>query len=217
MRNVLVVYSLVQHPVRQTIRDALEAFEDYSDARCFFLNLAVRRNPWWLRRVRFDAIILHATFLCTRCEIRHHSCASWSERGGSRGVAEPRSRCPQDEFLRSRMVEGFADSLGSTTVFSGRVALDLAAALSESRGPRRDLAGPDDGSLHPRTVARIGRIVESSPERPIDIGYRAWSAEPWLGRHGALKVRIAEAVERAARRGGADRRPDTGLGHADGG
>ena len=197
MRNVLVVYSLVQHPVRQTIRDALEAFEDYSDARCFFLNLAVRRNPWWLRRVRFDAIVFHTTFLSTRWN--PPSFLRELERaGGLKGSGRTAVALPQDEFLRSRMVESFADSFGIDHIFSVG-SPSTWPQLYPNLGGRVGISQVLTGYLHPRTVARIGRIVESTPERPIDIGYRAWSAEPWLGRHGALKVRIAEAVERAAR------------------
>jgi hypothetical protein len=35
-----------------------------------------------------------------------------------------------------------------------------------------------------------------TPQRPIDVGYRAWKSEPWLGRHGMLKRIIAEETLR---------------------
>ena len=34
--------------------------------------------------------------------------------------------------------------------------------------------------------------------RSIDIGYRAWRAEPWLGRHGFLKTQLAEQFTKKA-------------------
>ena len=196
MQNVLVVYSLVQHPVRQTIRDALEAFEDYSDARCFFLNLAVRRDPWWLRRVRFDAIVFHTTFLSTRWN--PPSFRRELERAGRlKGRGRTAVALPQDEFLRSRMVESFAESFGVDHIFSVGPPSSWAQLYPNLEG-RVEISQVLTGYLHPRTLSRIERIVESTSERPVDIGYRAWSAEPWLGRHGALKVGIADAVERAA-------------------
>jgi hypothetical protein len=197
MKNVMVVYSLVQHPVRQTIRDALEAFEDYSDARCFFLNLAVRRDPWWLRSVRFDAIVFHTTFLSTRWNP-----PSFRRELGRAGRLEGRGRTavalPQDEFLRSQMIESFAESFGIDHIFSVGPPSSWAQLYPNLEG-RVGISQVLTGYLHPRTLSRIQRIVNSTVERPIDIGYRAWSAEPWLGRHGALKVRVAEAVERAAK------------------
>jgi hypothetical protein len=55
------------------------------------------------------------------------------------------------------------------------------------------------GYLAPPTVARLQRLaVRAGSKRPIDIGYRAWRAQPWLGRHGMLKTTIASAVASAA-------------------
>jgi hypothetical protein len=197
MRNLLVVYSLVQHPVRQTIRDALAAFGDYSEARCFYLNLAVRRAPWWLTRVRFDAIVFDTTFLSTRWnppsfrrEVRR------AER--LEGLGQAVVALPQDEFLRSRMIQSFAESFGVDHIFSVGPRSSWEQLYPDLQG-RVGISRVLTGYLHPRTVSRIERIVGATAERPIDIGYRAWNVEPWLGRHGALKVRIAEAVERGAR------------------
>ena len=54
------------------------------------------------------------------------------------------------------------------------------------------------GYLGEDTVERIDRIVAAAPERPIDVGYRAWPGAPWLGRHGMLKRRIGEEFERSS-------------------
>jgi hypothetical protein len=56
------------------------------------------------------------------------------------------------------------------------------------------------GYLEPRTVRRIDQLAGG--ERDIDIGYRSWRPEAWLGRHGMLKGLIAERfVEEGRRRG----------------
>jgi hypothetical protein len=54
------------------------------------------------------------------------------------------------------------------------------------------------GYLDEAEVARMAQTALESPERDIDIGYRAWHAEPWLGRHGQLKTRIAEVFRESA-------------------
>ncbi|MHC4911324.1 MAG: hypothetical protein ACYTF9_16605 [Planctomycetota bacterium] len=47
----------------------------------------------------------------------------------------------------------------------------------------------------------FGRMnVSDNDDRPIDVGYRAWHAPPWLGRHGRQKVAVAEAFAEAATR-----------------
>jgi hypothetical protein len=196
MRNLLVVYSLVQYPPRQTVRDSIEAFGKYSSARCFYLNLAVQKPRPWLTRVPFDAIVFHTTFLSER----------WNPPSFERVLrrAQPlastggyRVALPQDENLRSEDIEAFAESFGVDHVFSvgpPETWPQLYPKLIDRVGISQDLTG----YLDPGTLARIERIVAETDRRPIDIGYRAWRSAPWLGRHGRLKVEIAEAVERAA-------------------
>jgi hypothetical protein len=197
MRNLLVVYSLVQYPPRQTVRDAIEAFENYSEARCFYLNLAVRKPRRWLTRVPFDAIVFHTTFLSER----------WNPPAFERvlerahpliGTGGNRVALPQDENLRSEQIERFAESFGVGHLFS----VGPPGTWGQLYPRLRDRIGISQvltGYLDPGTLARIERIVATTDERPIDIGYRAWRSAPWLGRHGKLKVAVAERVERAAR------------------
>ncbi|MGH9960193.1 MAG: hypothetical protein ACREBC_24230, partial [Pyrinomonadaceae bacterium] len=54
------------------------------------------------------------------------------------------------------------------------------------------------GYLDPESVSRIERKKSKVAQRDIDIGYRAWKAEYWLGEHGVHKARIADVFERAA-------------------
>jgi hypothetical protein len=197
MRNLLVVYSLVQYPPRQTVRDAIEAFGNYSGARCFYLNLAVQKPRRWLTRVPFDAVVFHTTFLSERWN--PPSFARVLRRARPLAATDGRRvALPQDENLRSEAIEAFAESFGVDHVFSvgpPSTWQQLYPRLSDRIGMSRVLTG----YLDPRTLARIGRIVAAIDRRPIDIGYRAWRSAPWLGRHGRLKVRIAEEVERASR------------------
>jgi hypothetical protein len=200
MRNILVVYSLVQYPPRQTVRDAIEAFANYSQARCFYLNLAVRKPRWWLTSVPFDAVVFHTTFLSER----------WNPPAFRRvlrradrldGMGGRRVALPQDENLRSEEIESFAESFGIDHIFSvGPPSTwpQLYPLLADRIGVSRVLTG----YLDARTLTRIEQIVAATDRRPIDIGYRAWRAAPWLGRHGKLKVEIAEAIESAARKRG---------------
>jgi hypothetical protein len=196
IRNILVVYSLVQHPTRQTIRDSLDAFGDYSNARCYFLNLGVRRVPWWLRRIEFDAVIFHTTFLSER----------WNppafrrvlrRAGRLRGMGRFKAALPQDEFLRSGIVQSFVESFDVDHIFSVGPPSTWLQLYPEAAG-RVALSRVLTGYLHPGTVERIERIVDSSARRPIDIGYRSRHMAPWLGRHGQLKGQIGEAVKEAA-------------------
>ena len=60
-RNNLIVYGLLQYPLRATIRDHLYSFRRHGRGRYFYLNIAARRPPGWLREVDFDTVIFHHT------------------------------------------------------------------------------------------------------------------------------------------------------------
>jgi hypothetical protein len=199
--NVLVVYATLSHPLRSTIDDHLHAFER-AGHRCFYLNLMVRRVPRWLLRVEFDLIVFHTTFLSQRWVPRHFDKVR-RRAAPLASVDARRVALPQDEFLRSDLLTEFFLEAGVDLVCS--VAPPVAwpviyPGLDRSRVVLRQVL---TGYLDPQTVARVDRIVaESSPVRPIDIGYRAWAAQPWLGRQGQLKTAIARTVSAEASRQG---------------
>lgn len=190
MADVLVVYSVVQWPPVSALRDALYAFERHSGARCWYLNLAVRRAPRWLSRIPFDAVIFHTSFLWDRVNPpllkRHRRRLARLD-----GVGRHRVALPQDEYLHSRALVEMIDWLDVDHVFSvGPESTwdTLYAGVNRSRvGISRVLTG----YLARETVARIEAITSGQAERPITVGYRAARLWPALGRHGRLKTEIA--------------------------
>lgn len=199
MANILVVYGLMQHPLRSTVEDHLYSLRRYSRARCFYANALVGPVPRWMRRVPFDAIVFHTSFL---------SSLRWGPRVDETlraraleldGVAGVRAAMPQDEFLRS----------GALCEFIRDARIDVVFSVSpESQWPKI-YAGVDrervrfeptlTGYLDERTLARIDEIVAETPERPTDVFYRAGAERPYLGRHGMLKTGIATAGDAEAR------------------
>jgi hypothetical protein len=199
--NILVVYALRKHPVRDTLRDHLYSFARYSSNRCFYVNLGLRDIPRVTRRLRFQAVIFHTSFLSYRWGPE-----SWRElvrrAAPLRDVGEIRVAIPQDEFLRSELLCEFIEDFQIGHVFSAAPASEwpkIYAGVDRNRvGFTRVLTG----YLEPRSIRRAERTATSVQEREIDIGYRAWHAAPWLGRHGQLKHQLADSVrERAARHG----------------
>jgi hypothetical protein len=76
---------------------------------------------------------------------------------------------------------------------------NVAERIYRARLPNVRIGQKLTGYLDEKTVARIDRLGREHPERDIDIGYRAWHAEPWLGEHGQFKVQIAERTVEAAK------------------
>jgi hypothetical protein len=199
--KVLVVYALRQYPVRDTVRDHLFSFARYSRHRCFYLNLALRDVPSWTRRLRFQAVVFHTSFLSYRWVPE-----SWRgvlrRAAALRDVGDIRVAIPQDEFLRSELLCEFIKDFRVGHVFSAAPDSEWPKIYEGVDRGRVGFTRVLTGYLEPRTVRRAERIAASAGEREIDIGYRAWHAAPWLGRHGQLKHRLANAVrDRAAQHG----------------
>src|SRR3954453_12527881 len=136
MPDILIVYSVAQWPPVATVHDALYSLERHSSARCWYLNLGVRRLPLWARRVRFDAVVFHTTFLWDRVNAprmqRHLRRLSRLA-----GVGRHRLALPQDEFLHSRALNDVIRELDVDHVFS---------VASESEWPKI-YAGLDRGRV----------------------------------------------------------------------
>ena len=101
MRTILVVYGLMQHPLRSTVEDHLYSFRRYSQARVFYANALVGPVPGWMRRIRFDAIVFHTSFLSS---LRWGPQVDETLRARALELADVsgvRAAMPQDEFLRS--------------------------------------------------------------------------------------------------------------------
>src|SRR5215213_5718662 len=101
MRSILVVYGLMQHPLRSAIEDHLYSFRRYSSARTFYVNAMLGPVPRWIRRIDHDAIIFHTSLL---------SSMRWNPRLAPvlreralalKDLPAVRAAMPQDEFLRS--------------------------------------------------------------------------------------------------------------------
>lgn len=203
MANILILYHYFQYPIRATIRDHLYSFKKYSSHRCFYLNVAVHHEvSWYVKKIQWDLIIFHTIFLSSRWTrelfLKNVGKISFLKYSDAVKVA-----LPQDEFLNTDLLCDFINEFGIDYVFS---------VAPESEWPviyrtvdlrkvkfHKVLTGYIDDS----TIKKVNKLARTMPkERPVDIGYRAYRAAFWLGRHGALKWKIADVFqEKATQRG----------------
>lgn len=204
MFNILICY-YGEYPARISNIDHLYSFGRYSGQRCFYLDVGVQRIPQYLLEIPFDLIIFHTNFLSARWDLHIFQRIVEKVRPLINSSAI-KIALPQDEFFYTSVVCDFINEFGIEHVFS-------VAPPSEWRKIYRTVDFEKvkfhlvlTGYLDRRTLARINRAAKAVHERDLEIGYRAWRAEPWLGRHGFLKTRLAEIFqhESAARGIGAD-------------
>lgn len=190
---MLVAYGLLNHPLRSAVEDHLYSFGRFSQHRVFYINLAVRGIPQRLRETHFDLVIFHTSLLATRW-------TPWLWRKATRRAlalprrGEVRVAMPQDEFLRAQLLGEFVRDADVDTVFSVAPEAEWPRIYPDLDRGRIRFHRVLTGYLDEHTLGRIERLSRPIGDRPVAVGYRAWSAPPWLGRHGQLKVSVAERV-----------------------
>lgn len=196
--GVLVVYSLLIWPLRSSVEDHLYSFERYSDHPCTYLNLMVRRVSREILERRWKLIVFHKSVFDQRWVPRDWA-KTRSRAVPLRRIDAPRVALPQDDFFRTDDIESFVRDEGVNCICTPAPPSQWDAIYTGIDRERVRMAHVLTGYLDERTLERVEAIVSDAPaERPIDIGYRAWHAEAWLGRHGQLKTQIADRVREHA-------------------
>jgi hypothetical protein len=124
---------------------------------------------------------------------------------------------PQDEFTQTDVLGDFINEFGIDYVFSVAPESEWSKIYPTVDFEKVTFFNVLTGYLDEDTISRISLLAKTVQIRPIDIGYRAWRAEPWLGRHGFLKTEIAELFSEEAPKKGlvidiSTRAEDTFLG-----
>jgi hypothetical protein len=195
--RILVLYNLLQHPLRSTISDHLYSLRRYSSGRVFYVNLAVRDLPDWVAGFPFDAVVFHTSFLGQRWDPAGFD-AQLERVQALKEASGVRIALPQDEFLGADQLCEFIEDFRVDHVFSVAPESEWPKIYEGVDRERTSISQVLTGYLAEDTVRRIDEIVTRAPERSVDVGYRAWEGAPWLGRHGMLKRRIGEVFAQAA-------------------
>lgn len=194
--NILVVYYNDNYPIRATINDHLLSFQRYSGGNCCYLNLAVQQIPGYINEIKFDLVVYHTTFLSQRWD-KSKFRQQMNKADLLKGLPGIKAALPQDEFIHTDILCDFINEFAIGFVFSVAPESEwkkIYAGISDETVKFHTVL---TGYLETVTLNRIEKMQRES-ERTIDIGYRAWHAPPWLGRHGMLKTKIAEVFSTAA-------------------
>lgn len=177
-------------------RGIISFFRHYSPHRYYYLNVAFHKIPNYLNHVKYDLVIFHTIFLSSRWDLSLFKQLMY-EVESLKLIKAIKVAMPQDEFIHTDILCDFINSFEIDCVFS---------IFPESEWPKiyhkvnyektkfyKILAGYIDES----SVKGINQLSSNSV-RDIDIGYRAHHNAPWLGRHGILKVKVAELFQKEA-------------------
>jgi hypothetical protein len=214
-RLLVVHFTPRPRAVRLTTEQHLKAVTAVADAEVLSYN-GVHGAPAWLRHLKFDAVVLHTTFLAHRW---NPSFEQWKRRSAwLADVDALKIALPQDEYDRAHVLDDWLDELGVSvigTVLDATHRDELYPVLSQRAAFYDVLTGYVDDGAAQRVAGRIAPLRD----RSIDIVYRARHLPYWYGSHGQLKHRVGEvAAELAPSRGVSTdistRAPETVLGDA---
>ena len=199
MQNILVIYYYAgpEYPPRNSSLDHLYALERYAEARCFYVNIAVRRVPRYIWRIPFDLIVFHTSFLASRWNplkfrrlIRKISVV--------KDLPGVKIALPQDEFIYTTLLCDFINEFRIDNIFSVASPSEWPKIYAQVDRDRVSIDRILTAYLDGATIDRIRLLEARTGRRTVDIGYRAWRPAPWLGRHALLKRRVAEVFQQRA-------------------
>jgi hypothetical protein len=190
-RVLLLDVTAQPRAARSTTRQHLQALARLAEPAEVLTYNAVHGPPPWLRHLRFDAVVLHTTFLCMRWNI-------WFEQWKRRCEWLADVDClkvafPQDEYDHAAVLDDWLDELGVSvicTVLDDTHRRELYPKLSDRAAFYEVLTGYIDDESAKRFRARM----LPRADRPHDLVYRARHPPYWFGSHSQLKHRVGEAV-----------------------
>lgn len=182
--------------MRRPVHDHLASFRRYLPGRVVYLNLAHKQQARTTRSARLGSdtalVVFHTTLLSLRWNLPR-----FEERMDS--IAEVsqwealKIAFPQDEFFGTLFLEHQFERFGVSHLFSAAPPSEwrkIYPRLSESPTKFRQVL---TGYIDEELVRKVGPRAAGVTNRPVAIGYRAWKAEPWLGRLGQLKASVGDA------------------------
>lgn len=198
---ILVLYSsrgMAQLPLRVAVSDHLFCWGRYSKHDVIYRNVAFGFSWDEFRDLPIRAVVFHTILLATRWDIE----VFWqlvTPLFALRDFSGPKIAIPQDEFIQSEALVTFFNRVRITHILTAAT-VGEARRIYDGLATEAELRTVLTGYLDEVTLRQIRRLRRSVPDRDIDIGYRAWNAEAWLGEHGRLKVLVAHRVAEAAER-----------------
>jgi hypothetical protein len=148
--------------------------------------------PKFILSVKFDLIIFHTTFISLHFS-RELFISKMESIAYLKNYSAIKIALPQDEFINTDLLCEFINNFNINHVFSVAPPSEWAKIYPVVDRTKVQFHEVLTGYLDEKTICTINKkALKYGSKRDIDIGYRAYRAEAWLGRHGILKTYIAD-------------------------
>ena len=198
---LILYYTRWVYPLRDTIEKHLYSWRRYSRHRIIYVNVMFGFPEKLLKKINIDVVIFHTIFLGMRWTpsifTAHTEKCAYLKKLSCVKIA-----MPQDEFMQTELLNDFINDFGITHILTCASEPDWSKIYDKIDRQKVCLKTILTGYLDPRTVKYIERQKTKVKVKDIDIGYRAWKAEYWLGEHGMHKVKIANLFKKLSKEHG---------------
>jgi len=200
-KKILVIYYTGGiYPIRDTIEKHLYSWRRYSKYDIMYVNAAFPVPIKILQKVKIDAVVFHTIFLGSM-RWNKDLYSIFSEKFKYLKLVEcVKIAIPQDEFLNTEILNNFINEFGVTDILTCSNRRDWNYIYNKVDKKKVKFRTVLTGYIDEETVQRVNNLSKNIGTRDIDIGYRAWKAEYWLGELGTYKVIVANECMKLAKR-----------------
>ena len=187
LKKYLVIYSQATIKTRRSIEEHTNFIEKINSEkiRVFYLNTFFQNNYFDLSS--FDCIVLTTSFLS----------AKWSPRNFKRVQSRIENlnkydglilALPQDEFINTALLDAYFESLTNLHIMTILPENEWSRIYPKSRKKGHTFEQVLTGYINQLPKKKQKNFLK----REIEISYRAWETEPWLGKHSYKKYEICK-------------------------
>lgn len=201
--NILILYWKPRHSIVSTHDNHLFSFRRYEkEDHFYYYNCDSERGIHKaLCKIPFDAVIFHYTFLALRFDQPSFWAMYEKIKTSLANLSGIKVLIPHDEYVYTRSLWAIIRDCDVQRVYSSCFGHDHAVIFPEAETGKKDLCHPVfTGYIDERMLKWVERRSKLFPQREIDVGYRAASANYAFGFHGQLKTRLAEAFHECVKR-----------------
>lgn len=195
--KILVLFSLNERTTRSTIHEHLYSFRKYNKEDQFHYVNIFNTIPSFLLRIKYDAIILHYTFLGEKRFLAESE--PWIHKMRRlKQLQGYKIAIPQDEYDHTdRLCELFKESGINIlyTCFTNEADIEMAYPYSKSGLTK--IKKVFTGYIDERKISLLQSKCLPYDQRITDIGYRGRKLPAYLGKHGQLKYELVNVFNDA--------------------
>ena len=195
--KILVLFSLNERTSRSTIHEHLNSFQKFNkEDRFHYVNI-FNTIPSFLLKIKYDAIILHYTFLGEKRFLAESG--PWKKKMRRlKQLQGYKIAIPQDEYdFTDRLCELFKESNIDIlyTCFTNQADIDKAYPYEKSG--LRKIKQVFTGYIDEEKIPLLQSKCLPYDQRSTDIGYRGRKLPAYLGKHGQLKYELVNVFNDA--------------------